>query len=111
VPARIDPRVWYDKDVLVNKQYPSAFFGTTLVPTLHKLDVDTVLLMRVASSGCVRASVVNSFSYVFRTLIVEDVAATRTSPPMGRRWATLGRRYADILDAAEVAKELEIRAV
>lgn len=108
--ARIDPRVWDPADVLIYKQYPSAFFGTNLVSTLRQFDVDTILLMGATSSGCVRASVVDSFSYGFRTLVVEDCCGDQDEDAHRTAMRDLGRRYADILDAAEVAKVLDAGA-
>jgi len=108
--ARIDPRVWDPSDVLIYKQFPSAFFGTTLVSTLQRLSVDTVLVMGATSSGCVRASVVDSFSYGFRTLVVEDCCGDQDESAHRTAMRDVGRRYADILDASQVAKELSARA-
>ena len=108
--ARIDARVWDASDVLIYKQYPSAFFGTTLVSTLQKLSIDTVLLMGATSSGCVRASVVDSFSYGFRTLVVEDCCGDQDESAHQTVMRDVGRRYADILGAAEVSKELSTRS-
>lgn len=38
-------------DILISKQYPSAFFGTSLDATLRWLKVDTLLLTGVTTSG------------------------------------------------------------
>ena len=43
-------------EVVITKQYASAFFGTTLAPTLTSMGVDTLLIAGVSTSGCVRAS-------------------------------------------------------
>ncbi len=51
-----------DSDILVSKQYPSAFFGTSLDATLRWHKVDTLLLTGVTTSGCVRASCIDSIS-------------------------------------------------
>jgi maleamate amidohydrolase len=108
--ARIDPRVWEPTDVLIYKQYPSAFFGTTLVSTLQQLTVDTVLLMGATSSGCVRASVTDAFSFGFRTLVVEDCCGDQDAAAHQTAMRDVGRRYADIVDSAAVSKELSARA-
>jgi maleamate amidohydrolase len=108
--ARIDPRVWDDGDVLVYKQYPSAFFGTPLASTLQQLDVDTVLLMGATSSGCVRASIVDAFSYGFRTLVVEDCCGDQDEAPHRNAMRDVGRRYADVIGSGDVRVELSARA-
>src|SRR6185369_4581426 len=52
-PAGLAPRA---DELVVSKQYPSAFFGTSIAPTLHAMGVDTVVMGGFSTSGCVRAS-------------------------------------------------------
>jgi nicotinamidase-related amidase len=52
-------------DWVIYKQRPSAFFGTPLVANLVDLGIDTVVVGGQATSGCVRATVVDAFSYGF----------------------------------------------
>ena len=58
-----------EDDIVVSKQYPSAFFGTSLSSTLTALGVDTVILTGLTTSGCVRASCIDASSYGFLSLI------------------------------------------
>jgi maleamate amidohydrolase len=44
-----------ESDIIIVKQYASAFFGTSLAATLTSLSVDTILLTGCSTSGCVRA--------------------------------------------------------
>ncbi|KXL43286.1 MAG: hypothetical protein FE78DRAFT_152640, partial [Acidomyces sp. 'richmondensis'] len=45
---------------IVVKRHPSAFFGTELASTLHLLNVDTLVICGVSTSGCVRASALDA---------------------------------------------------
>src|SRR5699024_8607700 len=47
-------------ELVVVKQYASAFFGTSLASTLGALGTDTVVIVGVSTSGCVRATAVDA---------------------------------------------------
>ena len=51
------------------------------------------------TSGCIRASVIDSFSLGFRTVVPEDCVGDHDLIPHQQNLADVGRRYADILDA------------
>ena len=52
-PPGLVPR---EDELVISKQYPSAFFGTHLAATLRSMEVDTVVMGGFSTSGCVRAS-------------------------------------------------------
>ena len=96
-------------DILISKQYPSAFFGTSLAATLRWLKVDTLLLTGVTTSGCVRATCIDSISHGFVTLVVEDAVGDRDARPHEANLFDMSAKYADLLstDAAlEFFKDL-----
>ena len=72
--AEIAPR---PGDVLVRKQKPSAFFGTALMSMLNEIKADTVLVTGCTTGGCVRASVLDAFSYNFKVAVVEECVFDR----------------------------------
>ncbi|MEY4269218.1 MAG: hypothetical protein RLZZ58_434, partial [Pseudomonadota bacterium] len=45
-----------DGELVVTKQYASAFFGTHLAATLTAMQVDTLMITGLSTSGCVRAT-------------------------------------------------------
>ena len=55
-----------DGDVLLPKRHPSAFFGTPLASYLVEAGADTLVVTGCTTSGCVRSSVADAFSYNFR---------------------------------------------
>jgi len=83
-------------DILVTKQYPSAFFGTSLEATLRWLKVDTLL-----TSGCVRASCIDSISHGFVTLVVSDAVGDRAQEPHDANLYDMSAKYADLLSTEE----------
>lgn len=64
-------------EVLITKQYPSAFFGTTLAATLTAQRVDTVLIAGFSTSGCVRATALDAMQHGFVPVVVEEAVGDR----------------------------------
>lgn len=56
-------------EFLYKKKYPSAFFGTTIATDLSVLGADTVVLCGVSTSGCVRASTLDTMQYGLRPMV------------------------------------------
>lgn len=96
-----------DSDIYLLKQYPSAFFGTPLSTILRHRGVDTVLIMGVTTSGCVRASIIDSFSYGFKTIVVEDSCGDQEAGPHEDNMRDVSRRYADLISSADAVSRLE----
>jgi maleamate amidohydrolase len=104
--AEIDPRVWDDTDTYVLKRYPSAFFGTETATILRHWDVDTVVVLGCMTSGCVRATVVDAFSYGLRTIVAEDCCGDQAQDSHRANLTDVGRRYADVLTSERIRAEL-----
>ena len=94
-------------DVLITKQYPSAFFGTSLEATLRWLKVDTLLLAGVTTSGCVRATCIDSISHGFITLVVEDAVGDRAEEPHRANLFDMSAKYADLLSTDEAIQYMQ----
>ena len=109
-PAEIDRAVWDPSDVLMYKQYPSAFFGTDLSSVLRCNDVDTVVVIGATTSGCVRATIVDSFSHGFRTFAVSDACGDQAADAHESNMRDVGRRYADVVDSDTVVAQLHTYA-
>ena len=45
-----------EQDLVISKQYASAFFGTGLAATLQDMAIDTLVITGLSTSGCVRAT-------------------------------------------------------
>lgn len=87
------------KDIVINKQYPSAFFGTSLSSTLTALGIDTVILTGLTTSGCVRASCVDACSYGFRPIIVKEACGDRHEGPHEANLFDMNAKYGDVVSA------------
>jgi maleamate amidohydrolase len=94
-------------EIMVTKQYPSAFFGTSLAATLTAMGVDTVLLCGLTTSGCVRASCVDAMSHGFITLVVGEACGDRADGPHQANLFDMSAKYADLVTTNEAAEYLK----
>ena len=91
-----------DDELVISKQYPSAFFGTSLASTLTTLGVDTLIHTGLSTSGCVRATCVDSCSYGFIPIIVRDAVGDRHSAPHEANLFDMDAKYGDVVSEAEI---------
>lgn len=84
-------------EIVISKQYASAFFGTSLVSTLTALRVDTVLIAGLSTSGCVRSTAVDCCQYGFVPIVVRDAVGDRAPGPHDGSLADLQAKYAEVM--------------
>jgi maleamate amidohydrolase len=95
----------HPSDVVVTKQYASAFFGTSLASTLRALEVETVLITGYSTSGCVRATTVDALQSGFIPFVVEPACADRHADPHAANIFDMQAKYSEVVDE-EFALEL-----
>jgi maleamate amidohydrolase len=86
-----------DGDIVILKDKPSVFFGTPLMSYLHELQVDTLLVAGTTTSGCVRATVVDAFSYNFKVVVVEECVFDRGQTSHKINLFDMQAKYADVV--------------
>lgn len=92
--AEIAPQ---QRDVVIRKQKPSAFFGTPLASYLTLLKADSLIVVGTTTSGCVRASVVDAFSHNYRVALVEEGCFDRSQASHALSLFDLHAKYADVV--------------
>ncbi|MFT5134409.1 MAG: maleamate amidohydrolase [Gammaproteobacteria bacterium] len=108
VGIELDPRIYDpDYDLLVYKYAPSIFFSSAVPSFFNKHGIDTVIICGCITSGCVRASVVDSFSYGWRTIVPEECVGDVEQGPHDANLLDIQRRYADVLPLKDVLDYLE----
>jgi len=106
--APLDPRIYDpDYDLFVCKKGPSIFFNTGVSDYFTKERVDTVIVTGCNTSGCIRATSIDSFSYRYRTIVPEDCVGDIEEQPHKDNLRDLGRRYVDVSDVETVLAYLE----
>lgn len=91
-----------DGDVLLVKNKSSMFFGTPLLAYLNYHNVDTLIITGQATSGCLRATVVDAFAYNFRNIVPEECVADAAEVPHKVNLFDIAMKYADVIPLREV---------
>jgi maleamate amidohydrolase len=91
-----------DEDIVLVKKMPSAFFNTDLTNILIKKRIDTVIIAGCTTSGCVRATAVDSFSYGFRTIVAVECVGDQGLEPHRANLFDINNRYGDIVKNEEI---------
>lgn len=88
-------------DLVITKQYPSAFHATPLAATLTAERIDTLVIVGLTTSGCVRASATDAMQHGFRPLVVADACGDRATTLHEASLLDLDIKYADVLSLDE----------
>lgn len=102
-PDGLQPR---EDELVISKQYPSAFFGTSLASTLTSLGVDNVILTGLTTSGCVRATCVDAMSHGFITTVARDACGDRHPSPHEANLFDMNAKYADVVSENDIVSHL-----
>jgi maleamate amidohydrolase len=94
-------------DILVPKKHPSAFFATALTSHLIDNAVDTLVVTGCTTSGCVRGTVVDGFSYNFKVVVPEDCVYDRSKVSHAVNLFDMAEKYADVAASDEVLARLQ----
>lgn len=95
-----------ENDLVLSKKKPSAFFGTPLTSYLIDLKVDTVIVVGCTTSGCVRATVIDGFSYGFRMVVPEEGVFDRFEISHAVNLFDMNAKYADVIPMDNAVKYL-----
>ncbi|MCZ6859950.1 MAG: isochorismatase family protein [Alphaproteobacteria bacterium] len=106
--GEFDDRLEIDhvRDVIINKRMASAFHETNLQSLLVWHRVDTLILTGGSTSGCVRATCVDSLSHGYRTVVAEECVADKHESPHFANLYDMVVKYADVVAADEVVEYL-----
>lgn len=104
----IDPKITPEAgDLVIAKNYPSGFFGTTLASTLHTQGIDTIILIGCSTSGCVRATAVDAIQHGFRVVVPRECVGDRHDGPHEASLFDIQAKYGDVLPQADVENHLQ----
>ena len=78
-------------------QKPSGFHGTNLLSYLTLLGCDSVIVGGTTTSGCVRGTVIDSFSFNLRTAVIEDGCFDRSQASHAINLFDMHAKYADVV--------------
>jgi maleamate amidohydrolase len=102
-PESLQPR---DGELVITKQYASAFFGTHLGATLTAQGIDTLLITGLSTSGCVRATALDACQHGFLPFVVREACGDRHPGPHEANLFDLQAKYAEVISEAQAIAHL-----
>ena len=97
-PKGLEPR---SEELVISKQYPSAFFGTSRSSTLTANGIDTLVMTGLTTSGCVRATCIDACSHGFVPIVVREAVGDRDDRPHEANLFDMNAKYADVVGEQE----------
>jgi nicotinamidase-related amidase len=94
------------EDRVLKKLRPSAFFATELDIYLRSLGVDTTILTGCTTSGCVRATASDAFSYDYRVIVPQECVTDRAKEPHDANLFDINMKLGDVVGIEEVLAHL-----
>jgi len=89
-------------DLVIVKQYASAFFGTSLAATLTALGIDTLILTGCSTSGCIRATAIDGIQHGYRVIVPRECVGDRQPGPHEANLFDINAKYGDVVGKSEV---------
>jgi nicotinamidase-related amidase len=106
--CEIDERVRpLPTELVLPKDYASAFAGTPLIGHLVGQGVDTLLITGCSTSACVRATATDAKTYQLRPVIIREGAQDRSD--LAHEWTLfdIQARFADVVGLSEALTYLK----
>lgn len=94
-------------DLVLIKQYASAFFGTSLAATLTAWGIDTLVITGCSTSGCVRATAVDAMQHGFRPIVPRECVGDRHEGPHEANLFDINAKYGDVVSLKDVMSRLQ----
>ena len=94
-------------DIVIHKSKPSVFHGTMLTSFLADLQADSLIIAGTTTSGCVRASVIDAFSFNYKVAVVEEATFDRGQASHWMNLFDMDQKYADVVSSEEALAHLE----
>ncbi len=94
-------------ELVIYKERASGFFGTPLIAHLQMMKIDSLIICGESTSGCVRASTVDAYSYGFHNVVVEECTYDRSPICHKVNLFDLHHKYADVMHVEEVLAHLD----
>lgn len=95
------------KDIVFEKHWASAFFGSHLLQMLISLNIDTTILTGCTTSGCLNASIIDAVSHGFRTIVPREACADRSRELHDTYLWNINKKYADVISTDETVAYLK----
>lgn len=88
-------------ELVISKQFASAFFGTQLAAELRDQNIDTLMITGMSTSGCVRATALDALQHGFAPFVVRDACGDRHPTPHQSNLFDLQAKYAEVIGESD----------
>ncbi len=92
----------YDTDYIVLKKRGSAFFQTNLAALMVHMQVDTLIITGVSTSGCIRAAAIDASSHGYRVIVPAEAVGDRAAVPHAANLFDIDAKYGDVVNVGDV---------
>jgi maleamate amidohydrolase len=96
-----------EDDLVISKQFASAFFRTELDQKLRVRGVDTLIVTGLSTSGCVRATALDALQHGFAPFVVREACGDRHSGPHEANLFDLQAKYAEVIGEADAIRLMQ----
>lgn len=100
-----------DGELVVYKKRASAFFGTPLCAFLNELKIDSLFMVGESTSGCLRSSVVEAYSFGYPVAVIAECAFDRYRLTHDVSLLDMHLKYATVIDLAAALAMIRSSAV
>ena len=92
-------------EVVIEKQWASAFFATDLAQRLNEAGADSLVVTGFTTSGCVRATVVDGLQHDYPVVVPREAVGDRNPQAHEANLFDMNAKYADVvsLDSLRVS--------
>ena len=91
-------------EIIILKQFSSAFFGTSLASQLIALKTDTLIICGYSTSGCVRATTTDAMQYGFSPYVVKDACGDRHAYPHDANLFDIQAKFGEVVSIGEITE-------
>ncbi|WP_337879413.1 isochorismatase family protein [Rheinheimera sp.] len=103
VDSRLEPQLG---EMLLEKRWASAFFGTDLAQQLLALKADSLVVTGLTTSGCVRATVVDGLQHNYPVVVAEEAVGDRNPDAHKANLHDMHAKYADVQSCSQIISTL-----
>lgn len=96
-----------DSDFIVPKKRGSSFFQTNLEALMVHMNVDTLIITGVSTSGCIRAAAIDASSHGYRVIVPAEAVGDRAAVPHAANLFDIDAKYGDVVNIGEVIHYLD----
>lgn len=94
------------EELLIEKQWASAFHRTDLDERLRDQGIDSLVVTGLTTSGCVRASVVDGLQYDYPVLVPREAVGDRNAEAHAANLFDMHAKYADVVHLVDVIAQV-----